>query len=1132
MKGVFFLLLVLTIGLKTYGQQMTLDSLDKELLKESNDSLRIKIVDEQLKICETKDNLIYSQKIIEIAEKNIVKQLNTAYFMKYKAVGLNGLGYYYDFINDNNESLKSYSESIAILSDLKDSLSVYIPIVNLFNCYKKLGMKKEAILNAYKVLEISKSIYTNNINFYIQDIYHIANYLDSIGERNEAMDLYKEGIELSRILYYSKTEYYKAGAKNAFALYYKIAEQNMEVIYRIKESQIIDSVLFYLNEIYIDSKNTYEYGSQLNPVAFLYSESGFYNKALQLYDEGLKTIEKTKGKEDKMYAILLTNKAQMYSKQGNFKGAQELYSEALFIRKKVLGENSPKYLRALWNVFLIESKNELSEFSDQIIIEILRLSEVIYGDTSKEYIDAVDSYGYFLHEMGRRDEAAKQWDKEMSICKILYGSNSIEYAKSLYNIGFGCINEGSYEEAISLCENALFIADSIGGYVNLSWKFKLALAEAYRGLGGYLNAATKLYLELLKDSINYHAHYFTVTNNIATLYKDSKEYKYAIKSLKDALNYNYNSTSKQEQNHIRGLLHLCELYIITDSIYKAEKLIIEAISLSNNNLNDQFAYLSEKERMLYKEKHNMRLQFLYEFGMKRKLTNPEITKVVFDNLIKFKGILSENLLKMKNAVMQSKDQELTGLFYDWEKLKHQLEKIYISASKNNVLYYEQIADSVNLLERELNRRTKGYNISDVSSWKEIQNKIEQNEVALEFLNIQHSEYDSITYCALIIKKDSKYPEMIPLFGENQIIPLLTSVAAERGIELLKEKDNVNFGRDLYQLIWKPLEGYLQGINKIYYSPSGLLNKVSFASLEDTSGTMLIDRFELHQLQSTADIEEIKENKFNLPNSIALFGGANYNLSADSMHVQAIGLSKPADIQLTAKRTLPSSTNTNWTYLPGTLTEVNAIKKTFTNSKLVQTYSSNTATEDQLKALSGFSSPKIIHIATHGYYIPELKRKEKMDFILIRNESQFTSSINPLLRTGLILAGANNKWVNNIEIDGADDGILTALEISNLNFMNTDLVVLSACETGLGDIKGSEGVYGLQRAFRLAGVKRMIVSLWQVPDNETAEMMEYFYKSLMNEKKGYYAAFRAAQNKMKQKYPFAPIKWAGFVLIGE
>ena len=186
-----------------------------------------------------------------------------------------------------------------------------------------------------------------------------------------------------------------------------------------------------------------------------------------------------------------------------------------------------------------------------------------------------------------------------------------------------------------------------------------------------------------------------------------------------------------------------------------------------------------------------------------------------------------------------------------------------------------------------------------------------------------------------------------------------------------------------------------------------------------------------------------------------------------------------------------------------------------------------------------SNSNILHIATHGFFYPDPKevqqQEEKVETseITFRGGSRgfgvnsFVENDNPLMRSGLVFAGANDVWSQQAKNDSIDDGVLTAQEVSNIDMRKTELVVMSACETGLGDIKGSEGVYGLQRAFKMAGVNYMIMSLWQVPDKETEEFMTSFYKKLIKQK-DIKQAFAETQKEMRTKYD--PYFWAAFVLI--
>jgi len=187
-----------------------------------------------------------------------------------------------------------------------------------------------------------------------------------------------------------------------------------------------------------------------------------------------------------------------------------------------------------------------------------------------------------------------------------------------------------------------------------------------------------------------------------------------------------------------------------------------------------------------------------------------------------------------------------------------------------------------------------------------------------------------------------------------------------------------------------------------------------------------------------------------------------------------------------------------------------------------------ATEESFKNIgtNNSASPRILHIATHGYFFNDPKLNSGS---LSNSETVFKISDHPMLRSGLILAGGNLAWQGKQTLEGREDGILTAYEISQMNLSNTELVVLSACETGLGDIQGNEGVYGLQRAFKIAGAKYLIMSLWQVPDKQTSLLMTTFYKKWLEDKMTIPDAFHAAQKQLRDG-GLEPYYWAGFVLV--
>jgi CHAT domain-containing protein len=276
-------------------------------------------------------------------------------------------------------------------------------------------------------------------------------------------------------------------------------------------------------------------------------------------------------------------------------------------------------------------------------------------------------------------------------------------------------------------------------------------------------------------------------------------------------------------------------------------------------------------------------------------------------------------------------------------------------------------------------------------------------------------------------------------------------------------------------------------------------------------------------------EGLKSSKIE-NNSLLVFGGVNY----DSIPTAADSLAeiKNFEVDATADNVMRNSiTAKRMEYLPGTKTESENLQKILRNKKWkVKAYSDVNASENIFKSELNSQTSSVLHIATHGFAFPEPEEKKKSFFE--EDKRTYLDSDNPMTRCGLFFAGANNSWLGNSDTmyaNTGEDGILSALEVSQLNLRKSKLVVLSACETGLGKIEGSEGTFGLKRGFKMAGVEQIIVSLWSVPDVETMELMTIFYNDLsvtLNP----VISFEKAQKEMRRKYPEEPEKWAGFVLV--
>ena len=482
------------------------------------------------------------------------------------------------------------------------------------------------------------------------------------------------------------------------------------------------------------------------------------------------------------------------------------------------------------------------------------------------------------------------------------------------------------------------------------------------------------------------------------------------------------------------------------------------------------------------------------------------------------------------------------LYGQWLSTRNLLSREYakpVKERRGDVVQLEEQAES---LQKEMNQKSaflENRQRSKTISVSDVQSALQEDEAAIEFVSfvVTNERNDSIMYAAHLLLKNNPVPVFIPLCTEKQLQKLFDSAGSTatgmvnriyRGIDLGTNNTAVYLGKELYNLIWAPLEPHLKGIKKISYTPSRKLFNIAFQALPEDSSLLLMDKYEFRQYFSTKQVvlrnEKVRTATTGTlqPKNIFLFGDASFNVAGKTTSKQPMKNNNTSGFYLPVSR---GSDNNVWSALPGTAEEVKKIRRQFELNKVPsKVYTQSAASEENLKALSG-NSPQVLHIATHGFFLPEQEKKEEENSA--ENKNAYTLANDPLLRSGLILAGGNHAWSGKTPVEGMEDGIATAYEISQLNLNNTELVVLSACETALGDVRGSEGVFGLQRAFKMAGVKKMIVSLWQVPDKETAELMTSFYNYWLKGKTTE-QAFAQAQSDMRKKY--SPYYWAAFVLV--
>jgi CHAT domain-containing protein len=606
---------------------------------------------------------------------------------------------------------------------------------------------------------------------------------------------------------------------------------------------------------------------------------------------------------------------------------------------------------------------------------------------------------------------------------------------------------------------------------------------------------------------------------------------------------------------VEHIYHLGLLYTRMGNYAKAERPFLDYWKQINGQIQKLFPYLSDGEKALNFDKYRTSLEELKAYSLLRYKTKPEITSHLYNQQLATKSLLLNSSAKWKHRIKTSGDKKLFLLFTEWEASQITLGKLLISTDSTTRAGIDSVQKKTDKMERELSQRSENFaRLTDnrQTDWKDIQATLKPGDAAIEIIRIQKYGIartvtdssdpkktiyrikgltDTVHYAALIVKPGLKFPEMVSLANGNEM----------EGKDILYYKNciqNKISDEYSYKTFWKKIGDKLgPKIKRVYFSPDGIYHSINMSTLfNPQTHKFLLEEKEIRLLTVTKDlILPRKEEEMN--RLASLVGHPNFNGNT----FQGLNKQDQERKSPTSSYFLTLSRGETVSELPGTKTEVENISD-FLQKKgwEVQTLMGDNALEENIKEAY---KPRILHLATHGFFQPDT-----------------TMGNNPLFHSGLLLSGANKTFAGE-KSDEAEDGILTAYEAMNLNLDNTDLVVLSACETGLGEIKNGEGVYGLQRAFKVAGAKSIIMSLWKVSDQATQELMVSFYKhwlnSPLNPPKGDLktpnrkisgntetesplrglgagtkrASFLKAQKELKTKYP-EPFYWGAFVMVGE
>lgn len=832
-----------------------------------------------------------------------------------------------------------------------------------------------------------------------------------------------------------------------------------------------------------EDKSSFNYGMALSNLSLAYSELGRIEEAIELSKQAVYLCDSTK--DFSSYVGRLSNLAHCYAKANRPKDALRINKACYDLLKEKLGIANYQTMRVANNLATCYAELGYNNDAKKLLFMIVENAEKENDKNGEILGSAYNNIAmYYAIKENDLNASLNFIGKAYEIRKNILGEKNLYTIETLYNKGRILLEQDDFYEAFANIKKALDQTKALVGDNSLRYIEKSRILPSIYAKHGDFDQAKKIgedRFSLIKKTVN-------ETHGL----------------------------------YLGALEDLSELYFFAKDTIKLRKTIINASTNYRKMINSDFPNYTSIERANVVSNMERFFDWLFPLVCYYK-QNPEICSEYYNALLLRKGILLNSEIEFGRLIRESGDLGLIKNYNELIANKNLLNRQYQLPVEQRIFDVDSLRHAINEKEDYLVSASKEYGDYTKrfrTNWKDIRDKLKDGELSVEFVEF----YDTCSiqnriYYALVINKYSDSPELVPLCMEQQIHEVIKS-------------DNPG---GLYRLIWNPILQNNKNVNTLFFSPAGILNNIAIEYADINEHENISDKYSIYRLSST---REIVDNQETSCNTAALYGGLDYSVDTNVLLAQNVrsGVEAYSSVMY---RGLSDSLSVRNSFEPlyNTKTEIAEIDKTLKKGKVaVSMYSDTFGTEESFKALSG-KGMNLIHLATHGMYIgaseAESKKKEiNLSFIqLDDNGGGQIQEDKSLSRSFLVMSGGDMLPSHKEVPDNLEDGILTASEISKLDLRGLDLVVLSACQTALGDVD-NEGVYGLQRGFKKAGARTILMSLDKVDDEATKLLMVEFYKNLMTGKSKH-QSLKDAQTYLRQvdngKYN-KPEYWASFIML--
>jgi tetratricopeptide (TPR) repeat protein/CHAT domain-containing protein len=1056
------------------------------------------------------------------------------------------------FLNNKGEADENYAASLIFLGSIYWDLNEYSNAIPYFDKAASVYLKNEELLpfavnsHCLGLLYFSNNDYKSAIKHYLiaeksflmiekQDqsdfadlLRHIGICYSRLGEYDISLDYYHKSLDSYRSIYGTKSVDEAELFNNIGVLYSNQGEHILALKNYNYAAELLKSILGETHTSYLQS---------IENLAILHDELGNYELAEKYFNEIINVIFGLPEFDELNISDVLDNFGSHFNDLAKYREAASYFRTAYELRVSLLGKNHLDCARSLTNLGV--ANFECGRFAEAI--DYLHSALSIFEShkmQEEEYFTCLNNLASIYAQMGDLELAENYYNKVLNFRLKKYGYWHPSVATSFHSLGNYYWLVGDNHTADSCFQSALSINIKNFG------RRHVRVAECMTSLGNInrsinnLRLSNKYYLrakrifekKVGRDNVRLS----NTLQNLGIWYADIGKYRVSNSYLESALNIRQDAFGSidPKANYILYRMFINSIALddsegvkkISDKIFGSAKLLLE----SNEALTQKF-------REDYKDVFMWQNQIMLNYLMQKcTLDSSYYKRQVFENWVILNCWVSANMdmrymdySLMDDTLYVDKKLEISQLklelfnsfkascldVFEMGKRRHELE-MRVSRLENEISLYTNLNGP----------------IDSMYSFHNFINLVRDDEAFIDILALDKFDFvsnswsDTSSYVAFVITSETNDAPIIIELGtcsliDQEVFPYLMG-------QITESRSSTMDGA-VYDYLWKPLETALEGKRHVYFSPGGIYHSLNPETIFNAqTGKFLYEEKDIHLVSSGRSFvdQRLYGNRSYSDQTAFLVGSPDFD---GSVATDSLEESYSLSMTYSAMRDLSNDGTYRANSLPATGKEVafinNALKDANWKTQLV---TGKQATESNLKRIS---SPRVLHIATHGFFMEDVEHQEDMIMRMLGMDRDRVVE-NPLLRSGLLLSGCNETFRGADLGLGSDNGILTAYEAGLLDLRQTELVVLSACETGKGEIRNGEGIHGLRKAITDAGAEHILMSLWKVDDKVTSEYMQTFY--------GHYAqgksireSYNLTRNEIKQKYP-QPYYWGAFVLVGE